>query len=171
MKDNYKQRPIKRDFPSNLTNIIRFNRFDSTLIQENYPKINIIDNEEIITDIFMVNNKYISKSFNIIPNREIEIKMPKIFDFFQSSQITNYEEFVSGLKNEIQMLSQTSLFQNKQNRYGYENNLKIMNKANFFENILKMYTKEGFLYKEINEILRNSHSNEFSKIPFIIIQV
>lgn len=119
-----------------------------------------------IIEEFKVKQIDIKKKFNITSQGVIEVSIPIRFDFFKGDEISGYEEFVFALKNEIRTLSQTSLFQNKQNLYAYEDWLSNLSKQNFYEIILKMYTAEGFLYKEINLILRNSHSNDFSRICY-----
>ena len=71
--DNYKQRPIKRDLPSNITNIMRKNRFQESLISsENKNKINQIDEYNIKNLLEEVEFK-----FNVIKNNYINFKVPK----------------------------------------------------------------------------------------------
>jgi len=178
IQDRFRQRPIKRDLPSNMQNIVRFNRFNVDVIHENQPNMNILNNGE--NDSYAENvlkKGYVTKLFRIIPEKPIEILIPEKLDFFKSiekpktykyfkeeevDEITNFGEFLFSLHNEINDLSKYSEFQKKQNPYDYKEWLNKITKENFYE----VYTEEGFLYREINKILRNFNNNEFPLICY-----
>ena len=120
--------------------------------------------ENNVQKLLTQNEGYIKKSFGIIPNKEVEILIPKNLDFLKSEP--KFNPFCNSLNNEIEILSKLSIFQNKQHPCKYDDELKTINESNFYETILRMYTMEGFLYKEVNKILRNSHSNDFHQICY-----
>ena len=163
VNETWRQRPIKRDIPSNVKNIIRFNRFDAETLHENQPKIKMIENN--VQKLLTKKEGYIQKTFRIIPNKEVEILIPKNLDFLKS-ELLKFKDFCNLLNNEIEILSKLSIFQNKQHPCKYDDELKTIKESNFYETILRMYTMEGFLYKEVNKILRNSHSNDFHQICY-----
>ena len=39
LDETWRQRPIKRDLPSNMINIVRFNRFDADVLHDKQPNI------------------------------------------------------------------------------------------------------------------------------------
>ena len=83
-------KPIKRDLPSNFKNIIRFNRFDTNIINKDQTNIEII--EKIQEKIFH-NKGFVFKNFNIIEDKSVEIRIPENLDFFKKREIINYKEY------------------------------------------------------------------------------
>jgi len=159
INDKFRQRPIKRR--NSLFNIIipRFNRVDSNALLNNVPKVNLMEEKELAQKKGMMKIK-----FAIIKNQDVEIEISeKIFEL-ENKIIKNYENWIFDLKNEISNLGQISLYQNKEHPYKYEDFLKNLSQENFYSKMIRMYTKEGFLYKEINNLLRNCHKNSFQNI-------
>ena len=108
--------------------------------------------------------------FSIIKDKFIEIDIPESLFIFNEKKIENYENWIVSLKNQIDHLGEISEFQNKEHPYKYEDCLKNISMENIYPKMIKMYTKECFLYKEINKILRNGQKMSY-KIYLSIILV
>ena len=52
--NRYLQRPIKRELPGNIVNILRFHRFDSNISLSDQPKINCVEEKTIVEKKGMV---------------------------------------------------------------------------------------------------------------------
>ena len=103
LNETWRQRPIKRDLPSNMINIVRFNRFDADVFHKDQPKIQMINEDDDfgqkINKVTLKKEGFITKTFGIIPNKEVEVLIPENLDFLPSEQkIVNYKEYVFVLK-------------------------------------------------------------------------
>ena len=159
-------RPIIRELPGKIINIMRFNRFETNIRITNQQKINFMEEEKIEEKDGMVKIK-----FAIIKGKFIEIEVPETLYLFNDKKIDNYEKWIVSLKNQIDHLGEISDFQNNKNPYKYEDFFKNISKENFYPKMIKMHTKEGFLYKEFNKILRNGHKNELQNISMYYISL
>ena len=168
LKETWRQRPIRREIPSNVQNIIRFNRFDADGLNKIQPEIDFFENDNLCQ--FKTQSRYIRTGLFIMHNNVVNIWILKKFDWFPKIP-PNFKDFLLSLIEEIKNLSQISKYQNSQNGYKYEYELKGITELNFFEKILKIYTFESFLYREINQILRNSLTKEFQNIKYYYVSL
>ena len=146
---------------SNLKNIIRLDRFDVNFLNDDNQR-GIILNDYVKQQI--LNNNYDEyKIFEIIREKTVYIKIDRRLHIFENLRISNYEEFIIGLKSEINNLNESSSYQNKQNNYEYKDLLEKLSKENFYEIIIKIYDVEGFLHKELNKMIRE---NEIHRIRY-----
>jgi len=190
-KNNYKrQRPVRRDHPINLENIIRKNRF--LVVQQaeklnNQIKVNLINQDQLQNESNLasfINDKNNIKEtkkiyFEIIQesdddqsikNFPYEIDIKEELFFFEDNNIKiNYSlnEIKSIIIKEIHDFSidfeKDQTFINSA-KY-YESKLKSTNTIKlFFEIIVKIYTYEGFLYRKMNEYLRIYNIEGIKKI-------
>ena len=111
----------------------------------------------------------ITVHFNILQNNSIEIEIPSEWACFEKNQIENYESFTKTLKEQIHDMSKTSKYANSKHPYKYEDYLENLKPDNFLISIIRMYTEEGFLYKEMNRILRTMAVNEFQNVNYFYI--
>ena len=156
-KDQNKQRPIKRDLPLNITNIIRKNRNYISYISSN-NRLNIIDKNNLNNLIKGV----VECEFKVIPDVNFKIKVTEHLNFFNNEINIEFKIFQDLLSSEINDLS---IRLNRENVYSkmYLDNL---NHKNFFVTILKIYTEESFLYQELNRILRDGNSKDYELIKY-----
>ena len=150
---NNSKKSILREKSCNIFNLVRFNKFQSNFINDNQRLVyhKYYKDLDAIKDC----SGFVHKIFTIFEEMPIEIFYLEKIKIFQDKEISNYEEFIKYLKIEIKNLSKTSIFQNKKYFYGYDSFLDNIKKETFYETILRMYTIEGFLYKELNRVLRN----------------
>lgn len=158
------ERPITREVPSNITNIVRFDRFAADLLHQGQPIIKMIDQDNRIDTVRCKRFGYQLTSFEIIPKQEVEFLISDHLHYPSDGMIKDYEFALLSLKSEIMNIAETSKFQNSQNPYSYEKELKALKKSNFYETILRIYNLEGFLYKEINHRLRSFQNQEMHTI-------
>lgn len=176
--DHNKQRPIQRSNPNLITNIARLNRFNNiNRVEENdiEPTPEIIANikvqtfHELIDSNYKYNknkNKSLRKiHFNVIKNYKIELSVKDKLCFYNDNEEIKipFENFIKILKDEITTLGK--LYDLNYSIKFYIRELdKLEDSNSFFYGIIKMYTFEGFLYKKLNQYLRNLKTNYFEKI-------
>jgi len=164
-KETWKQRPIIREIPSKVKNIIRKSRFDSSIPNLKYcePVIIQLKEYEAKTKIACVDD-YVEVYFNLIEGKEIKFLILKEFDCILKINFNdyNFESYLAEIKLEMENFSKEI---NRFNFYKFFYFSKI-NKDNFYDSILRMYTAEGFLYKRLNKILREKKLEDLKKIKF-----
>ena len=133
--------------------IMRHRRFDRKFRGHNAEVIRI--NEENLVTIKIENNfnlNIFQKNATIILPEEI-----KKNDFFLKDFDDFKKKISKGLKEESLLLDQLHSFKTYEYRY-----LKKLDNPNFFRNIIKMYTAEGYIYRRLNKILRKKDFNGVS---------
>jgi len=162
INDTTKQRPIKRAFPSDVFDIIRVHRFEqdflSTAMQ---PKIEKMEKVKVLF------KSGIDKiDFAILKDKKVQIEIPQNFFIFKTPSIENYQNWLASLRNEVENLAKISIFQSTEHPLTYEEEFMNISPENFYYRMIKMYTREGFLYNEINDVLRKGHKNQLQNIQF-----
>jgi len=184
--DENRQRQVQRCNPKKVTNIVRINRFDTPLLLgENKVKLDIIEkltldnsecksffnnNKKEINDKIKKINKIIFKVFPVFP---CEVEIEEELSFFPDKSVINIsmKELKKILIEEISNLGKECENENNNNKLSsleiYSQKIEeISNFQNFFENIVFIYTLEGYLYKKLNENLRTYNKIAFKKIKY-----
>ena len=109
-----------------------------------------------------------------IENDKIELVLPGEMNFFQEGRLNlSLEVHIKELSTEIKNLSVISEFQNKHNHYDYWDCLEKLqaNPSSIFIQLARIYIREGFLYKELNKLLRCSENktNQGFKIKYFYV--
>ena len=154
-----KQRPIKREITSNVTNILRKNRFREICISSNNNLMSIDNWKNLIDDV--------ECEFNVIPKNTVKFKVKKNQNFFNGEININFITYIDLLTNEITELS----IRFNQNDYYKNLYFDKITEFNFFSLILKMYTEESFLYGTVNKILRDGNPDDYQLIKYYYISL
>ena len=159
--DNNKQRQIKRDIAENVYNIMRKNRFEESIMIK--TSICEINNDNYM-DCLMIG--YENCFFKVIPKNIKNIKIKRELNFFGKQIDINYKNFTQLLYEEIE---NNSIILKKENVY--RDLMNSMKENNFFKIILKMYTIESFLYRNLNEIIRTKSTNSYELIKYFYVSL
>ena len=188
-----KQRPIMRGRSEKIKFIVRKERWDCV---ELCQKDNYFNEKKIIANAESVELEKILKSKNKenkeklrqileskkktltflweVGNDKIELFLPSEMSFFINDTLfLSAEAYVKELIIEIKHLSLISEFQNKNNSYDYSDCLEKLqaNPSSLFIQLAKIYIREGFLYKELNKLLRcaENKANQGFKIKYFYV--
>ena len=154
-----RQRPIKRIAKEENFAPSRFSRYQKNL-KQNFKKSQIKTINSLQYFKIFYYPQDVEVDFPIIKSHPLKIKIPKIYNVIDFHKIKNFKTFISLIKEEIETLSKLAKKQNI-----YKSIIHDINKDNFFSSIIKMYTKEGYLYNKMQEILYSSILN-FYRIKY-----
>jgi len=176
--DPSKQRPVQRCHPNLVTNIVRKNRFYST---DKNSKINPEFIEQLklgeynFKNFFQTINQEKEKKINTIYFKvfhefpcKLEIEEQLCFFNDGASIETSLDEIKFILIQEISNLSKhDSNVSKKYSLLKYTKKIKeITDSKSFFKQMVYLYTMEGFLYKKMNNFLRNSDKTAYDIIKY-----
>ena len=188
-----KQRPIMRGRSEKIKFIVRKDRWDGGDFNQKDNYFNekkIIDHTEGVDlkDILNSNNKDNKQKlrrildsqkntftfFWEVGNEKIELSLLSEMNFFKNGRLSlTVEAYIKELTTEIKHLSLISEFQNKNNSYNYSDCLAKLqaNPSTLFIQLALIYIREGFLYKELNKLLRcaEKKANQGFKIKYFYV--
>lgn len=171
-KSDNTRKKILRDDPKNIKLILREeNKFAS---KQN--KIDLLQSENEIKKIgktlelnmnltkisSQIEEKYTEMQLNLLPGKEIKFLL---VNTFKNEMTINYEEMnMESLK--LKLIREFDFLAEKNNAYNiYKYKyLDSLNEDNFCVSILRMYSEEGFLYRQVNRILREKSLKQFKNI-------
>jgi len=173
----YKQRPVQRCHPKLVSNILRKNRMitsneDTTFLPEIVEKqyLNKDDIKKYFKNIENQKLKKLNKIyFNVFPEFQCELEIEKELCFFEDnfSIEVSLKEIKSILIQEISYLSKCDSNSNENTAKSYLSQIeKIIDYKSFFIKMVFIYTMEGYLYKQLNFILRKMIISDFEKIKY-----
>ncbi len=168
------QRPIIRILENEVKNIYRKNRYDDSMIKFNPINIKSVKKnfhdksvDNVKSNVYEICDQYEEIVFEVIS--QIRFKIPKdYYDMLSKSDLKDsYYNHINKLKGEINNLS------NKLKKFDVYNlkYLVSMKEDQFFQSMIRMYTDEGFLYKIINNILRENNSYLFKEIKYFYLSL
>jgi len=135
--------------------IYRPERFDFIPNMLYHNKIDMFCKEKPEKTYVDLSSKYFKyMEFKVIDNCVIPIKIPKYFEHVIKEEILNmdFDIFIKNLFDEINSIATKN---NKQNLYNadYQN----INRINFLEKIIFLFSLEGYWYTEVNDFLKKSN--------------
>jgi len=182
--DKNRKRPVKYCEPNGLQNIFREGRFDNEqFLNKSKIKLEsiIINNEtlnkndELLKTMHILNQESCEKlykvNFNVFSDFEIELEIQEqLCSFPNKYSIQNkLEEIKKIIDDEIKNLGKDK-FDVSINYYSqYIKDIKDC--YTFFEIILKIFSVEGFLKKNLNQFLRKKEKDNINKIKYYYISL
>jgi len=161
--DRFKQREVQICDVNSLDNILRPKRFETALFCA--ESVNLLDKTQIIKKadfkdfLNQMNSTNIKKRqifFEVFFSFPIKIDIEDKYDIFpkETSIVISLDEMKTRLKREIIDLGKE--FGSEYSISEYTSKIEqIDNSQNFFENIIKIFTIQGYLKSTLNEYLRN----------------
>ncbi len=170
--DNSKIRPVYRSNPYLISNMLFLDKFNDTYTISNKLNYNLItdfngiDSHNFLDSLERTNKKIIIIYFNVFSSC-IAINVDNNFCFFPDNYHIkiSLDEIKIILVTEINILSKLSNSEYSFNSYFTEIN-QITDEETFFKTMVKLYTKEGFLYKKMNEFLRIGAKHNYDYIKY-----
>jgi len=174
--DPDKQRQVIRSHPKLVTNIVRKNRFYTSNKIFNF-KPDFIDqetlNEENLKSFLKSPNQKSKKLnkiyFKVFPEFHCEIEIEEQLSIFKDRHSIDFSltEIKSILIEEIYHLAKdkSDSFYNSAKKY--ESEIKqIIDYESFFQKMVFIYSLESYLYKNLNDFLRNRDKSNYEKIKY-----
>jgi len=169
--DSSRQRHVQRCHPKLVKNIHRINRFNDDNDDFNQTQMNFIKTTTIKYNIIQSLKHYKNEIFTIYFNvfeTIISLKMESNMCFFQNNNIIDFpiQDMKNILVKEITDLGKLNgNIEYSIKKYCSDIN-NIVNEEQFFVQIVKLYTIEGYLFERLNRFLRTGHKMNIQLIKY-----
>jgi len=179
--DFFKSKPIQRNNPKTMADIVRINRFDNSKISD--VQVDLIQqqtlNQKNYTAFFRNSDKEESKKiikifFKVFPNFPCELEIEESLCCLEHKSIIDIplQKMKLILHEEIEKLGREEEPLNFDSQNIYKSHIQsIFNYKTFYTKMVYMYTLEGYLYRNLNNYLRNSKKLKIEKIKYFYISL